>query len=227
MPMTQDPAEIARLQHHYTRLITEMARERLNKVFAENKITPHPTCVDDIRPIPVYEPGTFSLLNLVNTQRRPTELIFPAVEGAFVPAYYKRYRDPVTHKVNHRIVITTDNHCYARFFAAKEMVHCSLDDDGYAATANFEDFERLIGELTEAAATFLTTSAQTIVDQYAWLGAIHYVIPATWIEPLRKLRNSFAEAQPDKKGDADLYIAQLVRVPLEIVRYRLNYTSKL
>lgn len=222
MPTEQDHLETEKLKVHYYRVITEMARERLDKIFAENNIPPDPKSVDDIRPIPVYEAGTFSLLDLVNNSRRPTELIFPEVKGDFVPAYYKRYRDAQTGRVNHRIVITTDNHCYARFFAAKEMVHCSLDEDGIAATKDFEDFEQLIGELTEATATYLTKSAQTIVDQYAWLGATHYLVPESWIIPLRKLRAKLCEVQPDKKADADLYIAQLVRVPVAIVRYRLK-----
>lgn len=215
-------AENFRIHAHYLRLITEMARERLNKIFERNEIAKHPRTVDDIRPIPVYEPGMFSLFDLVNSQRHPTELIFPDVNVDFVPAYYKRYRDPETGRVKHDIVINTDNHCYARFFAAKEMVHCSLDDDGISATTNFADFEKLIGDLEEASATFLTNSAQTIVDQYAWLGATHFLIPETWIEPLRMLRSAYCEAHPDKTADADLYIAQLVRAPLAIVRNRLR-----
>ena len=211
-----------RLHTHYYRLITEMARERLNKIFDANGIAKYPRTVDDICPIPVYEAGTFSLFSLVNSQRHPTELIFPDVNVDFVPAYYKRYRDPETGRVKHDIVINTDNHCYARFFAAKEMVHCSLDDDGISATTNFADFEKLIGDLEEAAATFLTNSAQTIVDQYAWLGATHLLIPDTWIEPLRQLRAAYCEAQPEKTADADLYIAQLIRAPIAIVRNRLR-----
>ena len=199
-----------------------MARERLNIIFRENNIARNPTSVEEICPIPVYEEGTYSLFTLINTQRRPTVLKFPDVKGDFVPAYYKRYRDLASGKVKHEIVITTDNHCYARFFAAKEMVHCSLDDDGHAATVNLADLEKLIGDLTEPSAAYLTTSAQTIVDQYAWLGATHYLIPDSWIEPLQKLRATLSGQHPSKALDADLYIAQLVRVPVGIVRYRLK-----
>lgn len=223
MQTQQDPlVDNFRLQVHYYRLITEMARERLNKVFAQNNIAEHPKSVDEIRPIPVYETGAFSLLDLVNNQRRPTELVFPDVKSEFVPAYYKRYRNAESGRVHHQIVIATDNHCYARFFAAKEMVHCSIDEDGHAATKNFAEFERLVGDLTEPAATFLTNSAQTIVDQFAWLGATHYLIPDTWIEPLRKLRAALCAQHQDKAADADLYLAQLVRAPVGIVRYRLT-----
>ena len=101
-----------------------MARERLNKIFEKNKIAKHPKTVEEICPLPVYEQGRFSVLDLVNNQRHPTEITFPDVKGDFVPAYYKRYRDHETGRMTHNIVITTDNLCYARFFAAKEMVHC-------------------------------------------------------------------------------------------------------
>ena len=72
---------------------------------------------------------------------------------------------------------------------------------------------------------FLTTSAQTIVDQYAWLGATHYLIPETWIQPLKMLRATYCDAYPEKTTDADLYIAQLVRAPIGIVRYRLKTSA--
>lgn len=218
-PNNNEPLDI-----FYIRLIKNVAWTLLKRVREENNIAENPTSGDQIRPIPVYEEGEFSLLSCVNIDM-PTTILWPAVPpDIYVPAYYKRYRGPDKSPRN-EVVVIADNYCHARFFAAKELMHCMIDDDGHSATNTITAANQLIAELCTANSK-LSCAPQTLVDEIAWIGALHYTIPDGWLPLLRKMVADLQNAGPDFAPHAHLHVATLIRVPELFLRYRLQPASQ-
>ena len=205
---------------HYFRLIEENSREMLKLVFQATGLPEFPTNASQLRPVPVYEEHeNLSLLKLVN-KRIPTTIVWPDVrEYEYVPASYKRYRD-ADKKPYNRIIINSENLCYSRFFAAKELMHCSLDDDRFPVTNTFELVNSLVVELAASPGNMMSCAPQTIIDQIAWMGATYYTMPRGWLPLLNQLhRDMCASGLTDDLSYR--YIAQLIRVPEVFLRHRL------
>lgn len=206
---------------HYAKVVQENTREMLRLVLDQVGLPLHPTSVAELRPVPVFENEASSLLQLVN-KRIPTTILWPQVPAdEFLPAYYKRYRD-VNRKPYNKIVVASDNYCVSRFFAAKELMHCSIDDDQYPVTDSFPLLNNLITELAAGPGNFLACAPQTMVDQVAWIGAASFTMPDTWLPILRRLHQDMCQG-----GMADdlayRYVAQLIRVPQTILKQRLTH----
>jgi len=206
---------------HYFNVVRENAREMLGLVLARVGLPLVPTSVAELRPIPVFEDEASSLLQLVN-QRIPTRMLWPQVPAdEFVPAYFKRYRD-ANRKPYNEIVVTSDNYCHARFFAAKELMHCSIDDDQYPVTNSLPLLNNLLTELAAGPSNFLACAPQTMVDQVAWIGAASFTMPDTWLPLLKQLHQDMCRSgMPDEL--AYRYVAQLIRVPQVILKHRLTH----
>lgn len=210
------------LQRFYAKLVVDTANGLQKKICEANGIPLEPKNAAEMRAIPVFEQGApASLLQSANDMRRPTEIIW-AVNPShqFLPAYFKTYRDLGNGRLRSQIVVSTENYCVARFVAAKELMHCFLDEDGVAATNTMPLVHALIDDLLVEKA-FASESPQTIVDQIAWLGAGLYLIPDSWIPCLEKARDAIAARY--QGINANLTLAQLIRVPEIILKARLRH----
>lgn len=210
------------IESFYRKLIVSTARGIQEKVCAANGIALTPASAGDMRPVPVYEEQcAVNLLTTANSLRHQTEIKW-AINASYdyLPAYYKKYKDPNTHKERNEIVVTADNYCIARFFAAKELMHCFVEDDGHAATNTIPLVHELIDDLIVGSG--LNRSApQTIVDEVAWLGATLYLLPDGWIPLLHKAQQVILQKEPT--ANASLHLAQLLRVPEPILKTRLRH----
>ena len=132
----------------YVKLIRETAQGIQKKVCEANKISLNPTSGLQLKLIPVYEDAPLSLLKTANIKRIKTDIRWATNQTyAFLPAYFKTIRGGDGKKRN-EIVVVTGNYCEARFFAAKELMHCFMDEDGYEATNSIE----LVNDLIESLA---------------------------------------------------------------------------
>lgn len=213
MQTTQDIVDF------YIAQMIETAREKGKKVCAQNGIPYEPTNARDLRPIPVYEDAPCSLLTLANVQHTTT-ISWPGIESMYLQAYWKR-RVRVDRKAQNEIVIlVNNNYCWARFYAAKELMHCFMEDENYPRSGTIE----LVNDLMDDLATtgfMRCETPQTIVDEAAWVGAMEYVMPRSWTPTLKALRTDLQAAFP--QFDPDLLIAQIIRVPASVVRSVLKH----
>lgn len=208
---------------HYLKLICRTARGIQKKVCEANHISLEPRSAREIKPIPVYEHSERSLLSTADLMCQ-TEIKWALkTPYNFVPAYFKRYKDPHTHKVRNEIIVRAENYCMARFFAAKELMHCFLDDDGYPATNSVALAQDLIDELVLGGNVFTRSSPQTAVDEIAWYGASQYLIPQEWIPLLTAVKQAILASDPT--ANADLHLAQMVRVPETVLRHRMKHAA--
>ncbi len=173
----------------------------------------------DLGVIPIYETGP-SLLSLAN-ELAPTTILFPAVaESDYLQAYWKKMRG-ADGQVSHEIVVITANYCWARFYAAKELMHCFIEEDGIGATGSRELVHDLIESLAAGGITGAEECApQTIVDEVAMLGAILFMVPEQWMPTIAALFAALTIKFPAE--NAYLYIATILRVPEMVVRHRLK-----
>lgn len=219
--MTQTSNEIIEF---YVRLIKENAQGIQKKVCDGNGISLNPTSVGDLCPIPVFEDTPASLLKSANIGRKRTELRWATNHNfEYLPAYYKRIRHPDGGLYN-EIVVTTGNYCEARFFAAKELMHCFIDEDGYPATNSIALVNELIESLAVGAISLEQSPGQTIVDKVAWLGASEYLVPNTWVPLLVSIYKNISANFP--RANAYLHVAQIIRVPENVLRLRIRDALK-
>jgi hypothetical protein len=217
MPEQSDKPD---LPAFYTKLMRETAQGVLKNVCDNNGITLTPATADQLCAIPVYEETSVHNLLYYANMRRPTEIKWATAQNfAFLPAYFKKYkRDDRTYN---EIVVTADNYCHARFFAAKELMHCFLEDDGHAACSSIQEVNELIEALAVGGGySFTTLSVPHIVDEVAWIGACEYLVPTSWLELLLKAHANITAQTPGI--NAYLHLAQLIRVPETILRVRLR-----
>lgn len=213
-PITPDITEF------YFKQITEAARQRLKAVCKANGIPEVPATASQLTMIPVYEDGYGETLLTLANKLMPTEIFWPSVPQNYVQAYFKRYRKPGVRRMCNQVVVGTSNYCWARLFAAKELMHCLIDNDGYPASNSIELVKDLIESLSVAGVVFQEgCSPQTIVDEVAWAGAYMYLIPPAWIPMLVKLHNDLAMIS----STPALHIAQILRVPEVVVRQVLRH----
>lgn len=217
--------EIDEIRLFYARLMSETSRLKLNSVLEANNLPKHPNSADQIAPVPVFEDGKYNLLNIVSDVAE-TKIFWPQTQAdTYLPAYYKKFHQNDGKKRN-EIVVIAENYCQARFFAAKELMHGLIENDGYPATSTCQLVNELIDEL--AAGQHRSTCApQTIVDEMAWLGAANFLIPNGWIPLLRKMVQDIVEQAPASSQHAYLHVARYIRVPEVVLRIVLKQTHHL
>lgn len=192
----------------------------LEKVCGPNGISLTPTSVSQLCPIPVYEDGYEETLLTNANSRGRTSISWPAVgESNYLQAYVKKYRKDG--RVFNEIVINVSNYCWARFYAAKELMHCITDEDGYSASSSIELVNDLIESLVSGGVAVVHIKPQTIVDEIAWLGASEYLIPGAWLPLITLLHQKMSSKFP--AVNAYLHIGQLLRVPELVLRHRLKH----
>jgi hypothetical protein len=207
----------------YLKLARETAQGIQKIVFQANEMSLEPKSAKDLCPVPVYEVSAkCSLLTQANIGRKSTVIDWPMTQGfEYLPAYYKRLR--IDGKIVNKIVVNATNYCEARFFAAKELMHCFIDDDGLAASNSISLVNELIESLTVNWNGIEIMSKQRIVDEVAYLGALEYLIPSQWVPLLIKVKDNIAAS--DASANAFLHVAQLIRVPENVLRVRLRTQS--
>lgn len=215
------PQTTEEIKSFYTNLMRDTARGALASVCQVNGISLEPKLASELKPIPVYECGGVardSLLKLAN-ERCLTDILWPtSSQFEFVQAYWKRYK--VDRRPRNEIVITASNYCWARFYAAKELMHCFIDDDGYPASNTISLVNDLIDSLaTHGYGRFEDCKPQTIIDELAWYGACEYLVPASWLPAMSMLQQKMTEEFPT--ASTYLHIARLIRAPEPLVRHRL------
>jgi hypothetical protein len=205
----------------YWSQIQEHVNGAHKRICDANGISLSPASPAELKPIPVYE-GESCLLSNVNGARRRTNISFPSVpEPDFLQAYVKKYREK-DGRLCSEVVVNVSNYCWARYYAAKELMHVMIDEDGFSATHTFEHVNDLIESLADGGFTVVEEAQpQTIVDEIAWLGASLYLIPASWEPVVTKLHKDMSEKLPDV--NAYLHIAQILRVPERVLRSRLRH----
>lgn len=205
----------------YWQQIQEHVANAHRGILEPNGIALNPTSPAELQAIPVYE-GPTSLLTRVNSPRRQTRISWPVVaEPDYLQAYVKKYRVEGG-RLCSEVVVNVTNYCWARYYAAKELMHVMIDEDGYAATQSFEHVNDLIESLAEGGYAVLEEARpQTIVDEIAWLGASLYLIPPSWVPVVSQLHRDMTEKLPDV--NAYLHIAQILRVPERVLRSRLRH----
>lgn len=212
--MTQD------ILSFYTKQCHEHMRNALKIVCEANGIPLEPTAPKQLCPIPVYEGGT-CLLSLANG-RRVTTITWPDVKTQYLEAYWKKYKLP-SGQIRQDIVVNAPGYCWARFYAAKELMHCLIDEDGYPASNSIALVNDLIASLTKGGQVLVPgAKPQTMVDEIAWYGAALYMIPETWMPMIRKLHEALAAKHPK---EAMFYVAQILRVPEMVLDIRLRLTT--
>lgn len=208
----------------YFKLALETAHGLQKAVLEANGMALEPKSAKDLRPVPVYEDTEkCSLLTQANIGRKVTTIEWPHTQGfEYLPAYYKRMK--LNGKIVNKVVVNVTNYCEARFFAAKELMHCFIDDDGVAACNSIALVNELMENLTVNWNGIETMSKQRIVDEVAYLGAIEYLIPPQWVPLLTRVKDHITASDPSL--NAYLHIAQLIRVPENVLRIRLRAYQK-
>jgi len=201
------------LKYYIEHAIT-LARKLSIQVRTLNKIPIDPTSGDSFKLLPVYEPGYISLLD-VTQKICETKIICVDSEPKYVDAYWKKYN--VNGVISSTVILTDqDNYCFTRFFACKELMHNYLHETGSSTKTNSE-LRNLIINLVRGG-DGISDSAQTIVDNAAYYGALEYLMPKDTI-PLAK---AIFENLVSDSGEEEAYkaIAFSLRIPLALVEYR-------
>lgn len=203
----------------YLKMVRGNTEGMVSKISEANGIALAPSKPSDFKPLPVYEDGSaMSLLTQANSRFVKTTIEWPAADFPYLQAYWKRYKDD-RGVIRNEIVVLTDNYCWARFYAAKELMHCLIDDDGYSAAGTFELVNDLLESLSVVGrAPVDFQKPATIVDEMAWLGAAEYLVPTAWLPRLAQLSEELAA----KYANPYLHIAQLIRAPELVIRWRLK-----
>lgn len=197
------------------------ARSALKAVMEENGLDWLPKSGSQIRPIPVYEGNNINLERYVSRKTLSTSIVWPETQSdTYLPGYYKQIRTKSGENRN-EVVVIAENYCYARWIAAKELMHGLIEDDNYPATNSIDLVNQLIDELA-AGPHRASCAPQTAVDEAAWLGAAYYLIPSTWIPLLKQMISDIEQQAPDSARDAYLHVAREIRVPEIILRSVLN-----
>jgi len=212
------------LADFYVKLMLGTAQGTAKTVCEANGIPLVPSRGSELRMIPVYEDGfSKTLLSLAN-DRAETTLTWPTTQANYLQAYWKRYRK-ADKRVKQDLVVIASNYCWARFYAAKELMHCFVEEDNYPASNTIELVKDLLEDLAAGGVTFHDEcSPQTMLDEVAWLGALHYLIPQDWLPTLNQLHADITKAFPN--ADAYLHIAQILRVPVLALRTRMRAANR-
>lgn len=199
---------------YHIKEITRVAKALQLELIGKNKLQINPTKGSEIKPIPIFEPDQYSLLTFTK-EVLDTEIDWPETEPTFLPAYCKKFNEDG--KLSAKIVVSSsDNYCEARFLAAKELMHCHTVDNGMSSTATLEE----VNDLLESLALGVSIDNQTMADQVAWWGAAELLVPDSWIPMLKKIYSDLTTKLPE--NDAVLYIAQLLRVPVGLIKFKLK-----
>lgn len=196
--------------------ITKAAKILQAKLIEKNHLPSHPTKGSEIKPIPIFEPDQYNLLTFTN-EIYDTKIYWLETETIFLPAYFKKYsEDGKTSAII--VVAASDNYCQARFLAAKELMHCHTEENGLSSTKTLVEVNELIESL--ALGVSIPMDDQTMADQVAWWGAAELLVPDSWIPMLKQIQADLSIQFPG--NDAVLHIAQLLRVPVGLVKFKLK-----
>lgn len=197
---------------------------KLQIICKANGISLNPSLPNELCEIPVYEDGyAQTLLSLANT-RTKTDIFWPSVPDLnYLQAYFKKYKSEDGRTCN-KIVVAASNYCWARFYAAKELMHCTTDDDGIPASNTIALVNDLIESVSVTETLSLESRPQTIVDQIAWLGASEYLVPTPWMPMIERLLRDMQKDMP--KENSFLQVAQILRVPERVLRSRVSNHHK-
>lgn len=206
------------LQSYYIEQAIKEAQKLQKRIFLENGFSETPLGYKDLTPVPVFEDCKCSLLSFTNSINDTKITWVKGSNYRFLPAYYKKYAS-IDGVSSHQIVINElENYCESRLLAAKELMHSHLTEIPDAATKTELEIDSLVEELI---ITYEHNKVPTMVDKAAWFGAVEFLIPSSWIPALKKLYDEICLKHPQESEKAYLYIAQIIRVPESIVRYRL------
>lgn len=194
--------------------ITRTAKRLQSVILKKNNMPLNPTSGSEIKPLPVFEPEQYSLLEFTQTITDAT-IVWPETESTFLPAYVIKYCVGSTNSA--KIVVTAnENYCEARLLAAKELMHCHIIDNGLSTTKTLPD----VNDLLDSLALGVSLDNQTMVDQIAWWGASEFLIPEGWVPILREIFSEIKTKLP--QHDAILHMAQLLRVPAGLIKFKLR-----
>lgn len=201
------------IEYHISE-ITKAAKKLQSVILEKNQMPFEPKNGSEIKPLPVFESGQYSLLEFTQTIT-DAEIIWPETESTFLPAYIIKYS--VDQNSSAKIVVTAnENYCEARLLSAKELMHCHIIDNGLSTTKTLPE----VNELLDSLALGVSLDNQTMVDQIAWWGASEFLIPEGWVPMLKKIYGDIRTKYPDH--DALLHMAQLLRVPTGLIKFKLR-----
>lgn len=193
------------------------AKDVRTNVFSRNQKSLHPKILDDLFPIPVYEDETFSLLSHAKDTFDEVELLWPDSTYSYLPGYFKKFkledgRTKITIVINE-----TENYCEARFYAAKELMHCYLYDNKESVTETLGKADSLLMQLAYGADSSNLTipDQQTIADNAAYYGAFEYLVPSEWHAHIKKIFEELVKEYSEE--DSRRFIAQKIRVPIRLI----------
>lgn len=197
----------------------QAAKFARQEVFLKNNWGLEPQSLDGLFPIPVYEDGYYSLLSHAKevVGEDEVEITWPDGSYEYLPAYFRRFtKSDGTSKMT--IVINeTENYCEARFYAAKELMHCYVYDNKEAVTGTIEQADSLLMQLAyrDGNPKADTHDPQTIADNAAYYGAFEYLVPPEWHAHIKKIFNELLKEYSEE--DSRRFIAQKIRVPIRLV----------
>lgn len=219
-------------QEYFIEEAIKAAKHLQREVMERNHIKSEPDVFTDLVPIPVFESDGFSLLqhtNEIGGEDMHTEILWPRLPNYdHLAAIFKRYVS--TSQIGGKTAVITkneiainesENYCFARLLAAKELMHVHLCVPEDAATTSAKDAEQLIQEL------ILRTNPngdakQTMADIAAWFGAVEFLLPQSWKPCLKQAHAELIRALPNEQDMACFYLAQVVRVPESLVRFHVE-----
>lgn len=201
------------LKYYIEQAITTARRLSID-VRKRNGVSIAPRTGDLFTLLPVYEPDSISLLD-VTREICQTQIICVESGPKYVDAYWKKYEaDGV--KSSTVILTDQDNYCLTRFFACKELMHHYLHDTG-SSTRTSSELRSLIINLVRGG-DGNSDSAQTIVDNAAYYGALEYLMPKDTVPLAKAIFNNLVI--PSGEESAYRAIAFSLRIPLALVEYR-------
>lgn len=202
------------LDYHITQAIAE-ARKLSKDIRQANSVPLDPKHGKLLAPMPVFE-GTqpMSLLKKTN-ELCDTKIICVNQPAVYVNGYWKRYeRDGKLFSVV--TIPQSHNYCWARFIICKELMHNYSYNTGNSTT-EIADLINLMMNLM----TNWTQGPQSIADTVAYYGALEYLMPLDTMPLIRAVHLQIFSEVKDQ-GKTNNIIAHLLRVPLQMVEFRLS-----
>lgn len=216
--MTNEDSGVIERYSFYIDQARDAARAIRDAVFAGNKKPTKPASLEDLFPIPVYEEGYFSLLtHAKEVAGNEVELLWPASAYNYLPGYFRRFKLPDGGSKLTIVINETENYCEARFYAAKELMHCYLYDNEEAATETLSKADSLLMQLAYGGdgSNLTIPDQQTIADNAAYYGAFEYLVPSEWHEHIRRIFEELVKEYSEEESRR--FIAQKIRVPIRLI----------
>jgi hypothetical protein len=206
----------------YYRQLAMSTAKNLNKLIRHaNGVSEDPQLGSSLYEMPVYEPINNILKSSLHSHTNtiiPTKLTVVSQSPVYVDAYFRKYVDLAGNETA-SIVVTDLNPCWTRFFVSKELMHCYIHETGDATSTSSDLRDLIISKINETGTS--SNTAQSIVDDVAYFGAVEYLIPSDTV-PLLKAVYDVLSKNPATQEKAYLNLATKIRVPESILEFRLN-----